>query len=169
MKYTPTNLTNMSHFGTIKGISVMLMVDMEASRDKRFKLRHVDSKESAGWDFGDINTKCFQVLNNEISFDEAFSGFIQYTVSSDEFANILHDAFLEAFQKSKGNANDSNLFLSSSIQIINDCLDLHRALFSLPPRSQIEMLLEKNADIIFITGQSFSDWSSNFNKILNNK
>jgi hypothetical protein len=77
MKYTTTNLVNMAKFGTIKGVNVILMVEVEASKDRRFKLRCQDITDSRGWDFGEMHTKCYEVLNDDISFDEAFDGFIQ--------------------------------------------------------------------------------------------
>lgn len=70
-------LTNMATFGTIKGVSVMLMVDVEASYDRTFKLRMVDIADPKGWDYGANHTDCYAILNGTKSFDECFGDFIK--------------------------------------------------------------------------------------------
>jgi hypothetical protein len=71
-------LRNMAIFGKIKGVPVMLIVDMEAFRDRRFKLRYVDINEANGWDFGDNDSSCLRIVNDEnADLEKEFSGFVK--------------------------------------------------------------------------------------------
>ena len=70
-------LVNEAYFGTIKGEAVILMVDVEASLDRTFKLRFVDPNNGKGWDYGASHSDCYAVINDLKTFEEAFDGFVK--------------------------------------------------------------------------------------------
>ena len=82
------------------------------------------------------------------------------SIKTDEFENLSHDAFLEAYNSNHNLADNGSLDIY--IEIINNHFDTHRSEFNMPPRSYFISVLEKHADKIFISGQDFSEWSSNF-------
>jgi hypothetical protein len=56
--------------------------------------------------------------------------------------------------------------LNAYVDIITSYLDKKRTEFDIPPKSYLVHLLNKHSDKIFVSGQSFSEWSTNFQNLL---